>query len=417
MDREIPKSEIRKQTALRWLKFGVPAVVAVGAIGWGLGALSGKSVDGERLRFATVNCGDIETTVNGNGKVVPAFEEIINSPVSSRIIEVCHRPGDVVKAGTPLLVLDLVAAKTDYGKQLDQLKMKKLELEQLLANNNTSLSSLAMQIKVGEMKVRRLEAEFQNERYLDSIGSGTTDKVREAEFALRSEELGQEQLRQKYDNELAVHKAEADVKRLEIEIMEKELSIASRTLGDAEIRSPRRATITSITQMLGQQVSQGEQVAVIADLGHYKIEAEAPDTYAKLIQAGSTAKIKLGNSMLEGRVSSVTPTSVNGIVSFSVSLDNDTIPALRAGLRTNVYVGHGLRKDAMRLPNGPYYTKPGNYKLFVEIPGSNTLERREVTLGESSYEYVEVLSGLSEGEKVVLSDMSAYNTLATVKLK
>jgi len=53
---------------------------------------------------------------------------------------------------------------------------------------------------VGDMKVRRLEAELRNERYLDSIGSGTTDKVREAEFALQSERLQQEQLRQQYAN-------------------------------------------------------------------------------------------------------------------------------------------------------------------------------------------------------------------------
>ena len=107
------------------------------------------------------------------------------------------------------------------------------------------------------MKVRRLEAELAGERYLDSIGSGTTDRVRESEFALNSERLSLEQLRQQYDNERSASDTDIRVKELDIEIGEKELAMLRRTLADAEIRAPRRGTVTEISDQIGQQIGAG----------------------------------------------------------------------------------------------------------------------------------------------------------------
>ena len=216
MDKEISKKQQMRTRAVAIAKIAVPVVLGLGALLWFVNSVSTKTVRESDIKFSTTGRGDIDVTVNASGRVAPAFEEVINSPIASRIVAVRHRPGDVVEAGTPLLVLDLDAARVATDKQADQLRMKRLELRQQESNDNTALSKLQMEIKVGDMKVRRLEAELRNERYLDSIGSGTTDKVREAEFALQSERLQQEQLRQQYANERDVRRAAADVKRLEI---------------------------------------------------------------------------------------------------------------------------------------------------------------------------------------------------------
>ena len=81
--------------------------------------------------------------------------------------------------GTPILKLDLQSTETEYKKLLDEEQMKRYQLEQLKVNNNTYLSDLSMQVKISAMKLNRMEVELRNERYLDSLGSGTTDKVRQ----------------------------------------------------------------------------------------------------------------------------------------------------------------------------------------------------------------------------------------------
>ena len=256
MDRQITKAERRASLRRTIIKYVIVAVAIIAAA-WAVFAWSRSSVKLSELKITTVTRGDIETTVTASAKITPAFEEIIVSPITSRIVEVYHRPGDEVEAGTPLLLLDIESARTDYEKRLDALSASRLQLEQLRGNIRTKLSDLKMRIKVTEMKVKRLEAELAGERYLDSIGSGTTDRVREADFALSSERLSLEQLRQQYSNEQMACETDIKMKQLEIEISEKELTMLRRTLADAEIRVPRRATVTEISDQIGSQIGAG----------------------------------------------------------------------------------------------------------------------------------------------------------------
>ena len=192
MDREIPKEELRREQRKKWLIYGGIAVVLI-AVFAVLTSLLRSSVSRKDVVMSTVDRGIIEASVNASGKVVPAFEEIITSPISTRIVEVYCKAGDSVDVGTPLLLLDLQSAQTEMSGLEDQMRMKHYELDQQRINNSTYLSDLAMKIEVKAMTVNRLEAEVANERYLDSLGSGTGDRVRQAELAYRTGRLELEQ--------------------------------------------------------------------------------------------------------------------------------------------------------------------------------------------------------------------------------
>ena len=331
MDREIPKEERRRERNKKLIRYGVAGVAGVVALSV-LISLMRTGVKEKDLVFSTVDQGTIEVSVSASGKVVPAFEEIINSPINTRILEVYKKGGDSVDVGTPILKLDLQSAET---KQLDEEQMKRYQLEQLEVNNSTYLSDLEMQVKVSEMKLNRMEVELRNERYLDSLGSGTTDRVHQAELNFKTGKLELEQLRQQLANERKVKAADLKVKQLEY--FRKSLAETKRTLDDAQVRSPRKAILTYINNQIGAQVGEGTQIAVISDLSHFKVEGEIADTYGDRVAAGGRAIVKIGSEKLEGQVSSVTPLSKNGVISFTVQLEDDSNRRLRSGLKTDVY--------------------------------------------------------------------------------
>lgn len=415
MDREIPKEVRDKERKKKLIKYGAIGAVAVVCIAV-LISFMRSSVNRKDLVFSEVDKGTIEVSVSASGKVVPAFEEIINSPINTRIVEVYRKGGDSVDVGTPILKLDLQSTETEYKKLLDEEQMKRYQLEQLKVNNNTYLSDLAMQVKISAMKLNRMEVELRNERYLDSLGSGTTDKVRQAELNFNTGKLELEQLRQQYANEKKVKAADLKVKELEFNIFSKSLAEMKRTLDDAQIRSPRKAILTYINNQVGAQVSEGTQVAIISDLSHFKVEGEIADTYGDRVAAGGRAVVKIGNEKLEGTVSSVTPLSKNGVISFIVQLNEDNNRRLRSGLKTDVYVMNAVKEDVMRLANASYYVGRGEYELFVQ-DGKDEIVKRKVQLGDSNFEYVEVVSGLKPGDKVVVSDMSNYKNKNKLKVK
>ena len=415
MDREIPKEVRDKERKKMLVKYGAIGIAGVVCIAL-LISFMRSSVNRKDLVFSEVDSGIIEVSVSASGKVVPAFEEIINSPINTRIVEIYRKGGDSVDVGTPILKLDLQSTETEYKKLLDEEQMKRYQLEQLKVNNNTYLSDLAMQVKISAMKLNRMEVELRNERYLDSLGSGTTDKVRQAELNFNTGKLELEQLRQQYANEKEVKAADLKVKELEFNIFTKSLAEMKRTLDDAQIRSPHKAILTYINNQVGAQVPQGTQVAVISDLSHFKVEGEIADTYGDRVAAGGRAIVKIGNEKLEGTVSSVTPLSKNGVISFTVQLVEDNNKRLRSGLKTDVYVMNAVKEDVMRIANASYYVGRGEYELFVQ-DSDNEIIKRKVQLGDSNFEYVEVVSGLQPGDKVVVSDMSNYKNKNKLKVK
>ena len=415
MDREIPKEVRRKERNKKLIRYGIVAVAGVVVVSV-LISLMRTGVKERDLVFSTVDQGTIEVSVSASGKVVPAFEEIINSPINTRILEVYRKGGDSVDVGTPILKLDLQSTETEYNKLLDEEQMKNYQLQQLKVNNETKLKDLAMQIKVKEMNLNRMKVELRNEQYLDSIGSGTTDKVRQAELSVNVAQLELEQLRQQYTNEQEVMEAEYKVQELDLSIFRKSLAEMKRTLDYAQVRSPRKAILTYINDQIGAQVTQGMQIAIISDLSHFKVEGEIADTYGDRVAAGGKAVVKIGSEKLEGTVSSVTPLSQNGVISFTVQLKDDNHRRLRSGLKTDVYVMNAVKEDVMRIANASYYVGRGEYDLFVRT-ADDELTKRKVQLGDSNFEYLEVVSGLQPGDQVVVSDMSNYRNKNSLKLK
>lgn len=414
MDREISKEVQRKEQRKQFFKIGAVACGLVVLIVVVISMLQ-TSLKRKELDISTVDKGVIEVSVSASGKVIPAFEEIINSPINSRIVEVYKRGGDSVDVGTPILKLDLQSAETEYNKQLDEEQMKSLQLEQQRVTNHNKLSEMEMNLKVSRMELDRKAVELRNERYLDSLGAGTTDKVRQVELDYNVSILKLKEDEQKYKNEQALAEADLKVKELELNIFRKSLAETRRTLEDARIRSPRKAILTYVNNEIGSQIGQGAKVAIVSDLSHFKIEGEIADTYGDRIAAGSKAVIKIGSEKLDGTVSDVTPLSKNGVISFTVQLEEDNHKRLRSGLKTDVYVMNAVKDDVLRIANSSYYVGKGEYELFV-VSGDQLLKRK-VQLGDSNFEYVEVVSGLQEGDRVVVSDMTAYKDKNKLKIE
>lgn len=415
MDRKIPKEEQRKRMALRLLKIA-GAVVAVVLSVVIVVSLSRASVNINHLQICTVTRGSIETSVTASGEVMPAFEEIINSPIASRIIEVYKQTGDTVSRGSALLRLDLESTQNEYYSLLDEKEIRQHQLQQLRLSIATTLDNQRMNIAIAELEFERLNTELRNERYLDSIGSGTADRVRQAELSVSTARKRLQQQRSQLANDTKIKQSELRIKELDYNIFVKKLDAMRRTLDDARIESPRSATITFINNQIGARVGAGEKIAVISDLTNYKVVAQTADAMAHYVKIGKRVVVKVGDDELKGVISNASPVSENAVIKFDVALEDCAHPRLRQGLRTDVYIMNEIHDNVLRIYNRSFYIGKGDYQLFVKN-GSGELVRRNVRLGASNYDYVEVEEGLSEGDEVVVSDMRSYihNNRITLK--
>ena len=407
MDRQIDKKTIFRRQLLKWLRpvaiLGAVVVIISVAL-----RLLDKGVPEAELRLSTAKISSIDISVPASGKVVPMNERLILSPVESRIMAVYVHAGDTVAAGQPLVELDLTSTRAAYDKKLNDLLIQQQTLEQQRLKSSTALSELRMNIAVKEMDLRRL----------DSIGSGTGERVRQAETARRTAELQLRQLREQYANEELRTAAALRVEELGLESARKDLDLLRRTLDEGQVPAPYAGIVTYVNSVSGTRVGQGERLAVVADLSCFRIEAEIPESSGRNVSPGTGVDLHLPGGKLAGTVTNINPQSSEGVMTFTVSPADPSDSRLSSGRRIDIDVNAGYIDSCLTISSGSYFKGPGEYSLFVaDGPDATELHRRKVRLGRSSRSAVEVVSGLEPGQRVATADLQRFESKSNLKIR
>ena len=417
MDKQIPIKEQRKRKFISFAKVATVMALIAGAIA-GYANLQRPSVKLNQLRFATADVGTIESTISTSGVVKPSIEEEILSPIATRIVEVYKTIGDSVEAGEALMRLNLSQLDNELQTLYEQRASKLETLRQERIRNENDLQNREMDIESKRLSLEQLRQDLRNEEFLDSLGSGTGENVRRAQASLRSAEVELKKLERDLINQRDFQAANMRIKQTEMEQFERKIRERETVKRDACILSPRKAVLTRIKSKVGQTVGANEEVAVIADLSHFIIEGELADTYQGQIGVGAEVIIKLGKATTTGHIVELSPVSQGSKLPFVVNPDSKGTSILKPGTRAEIHIKAGVITDAVRIPNGIYYTSgPGTYELFVLTADGNEAEKRLVTLGKANYDYVEVIKGIEPGEQIVLSDMSRFKNKRSVKLE
>lgn len=414
MDKKISKQIIKQRRNKKIVKIALFVIVA-SVLFIALVNFMQPSINLKDIKVSSVERGDLSVSIAAMGKVIPFYQEVITSPISSKIVNVLKKSGDKVTIGDPILELDLESFSADVAKQNEELKLKELKLKQFKAATASTLKEISLQINIDSMKLQRMAVALRNEKYLDSIGASTVDKVKQIELDYKIQMMQFEQFKEKFENQKITAEVDIRTKELDYKAAINDIFLLNKKMQEAYVRSTRTATLTWVNDEIGANISAGANLAIISDIDHYKIEGELSDSYSDKITSGNMVEIKLGGETLSGVVGNISPSVSEGIVNFSVSIDDSNHEKLRSGLKLDLYIVNSVKDDILTIDSYSYYAGAGEYELWV-INGGKAVKRK-VKLGESNFDKVEVVSGLMEGEKVLLSDMSRYNDRNEISVK
>lgn len=373
------------------------------------------SVSRTQLRLGTVTVGPVAATVSATGRAVPAFEHVVPSPITSRIVEVRLMPGDSVRAGDRILVLDLGETERAIERLEERVALKENEREQARIDLAAAVGDLNGTRRIRDVEIESLRIELEKQTKLVAKQLATEDAQRRAEVDLE---------RARIQRDVAVEKIEFERRSaatalagldLEISILEKDIADASARLRQAEITADRDGIVTFVKSEIGGAVQQGDEVARIADLSRFRIEATLSDTHVQRVATGQPAVVRVGDIRLDGHVSHIRPTVEGGAVHIDVALEEPRHEALRHNRRVDVHIVTEERPETLYLPRTAFVTVDGTRALFV-LRGDRAV-RTPVEFGIASFERQEITGGLSAGDEVILSDMSDYTQLREVRLR
>lgn len=414
MDRALAPEFVTRSRRKPWLLGGLLVLGLLGAM-LGVRSLLKTSVEATKIRTAVVGSGPVDNTLSATGEIIPAYEQIMTSPIRASIRRVLLTPGARVRPGQAIVELDKSLTQIEYEKLQDQLALKQNGIEQLRMRLNKNLYDADINDQIKLLNINKLQAEVDNARRLLKVGGQTPEDVTRAENALRIAQLEKKQL----ENDLTYNRqsmgASLRETQLQARIESTNLKVMAQKLRQADILADRAGVLTWVNENVGSAVNEGEMLAKVADLGSFRVEGSCSDAYADQLRSGLPVVVRINDTELRGQITQIKPSVQNGTIQFAVALDDSRHTSLRPNQKVEVFIVTNRSAQAVRVPNGPAFK--GKRKQVVFVMGNgNVAHRREVELGLANFDWVEIKSGLKPGERVILTDLSEFNHVEQITI-
>lgn len=398
----------------------VPALVALLVVGGSVGVMrmapAAPTVDGSPLWFDTVQRGELVREVRGTGTLVPVDTAWIPASTDGRVARILLRPGAQVEPNAVILELHNPALEQEVVDTRLQLAAAEARLKK--AEADAIKASLAQEALVAQTEAAFEEAKADAEADAALLKDGLVSELQHRRSSSKAKSL-QTQVaaeRKRLDVGEQMRPSQLAEQQAEVDRMRALLALKQEQLGQLHVRAGMRGVLQAVPVEVGSQVAAGTNVARVADPVQLKAQVRVPETQARDVQIGQVARVDTRNGEAQGRVSRVDPAAVSGTVLVDITF----VDELPRGARPDLSVDGIIEIE--RLANVLYMARPSNgqeggtISVFRTSP-DGMAERRQVRLGKGSVRHIQVIEGLREGERVVLSDMSAWDQVDRLQIK
>jgi len=419
MDIQRPSNARAKK--IRRIIYATAAFLLIAGVTYGLSKLkpAAPSVDKSTIWPDEVKRGPMVVERRGLGTLVPEDIRWIAAQTNCRVDKWVLRPGAIVKPSSIIMELSDPTLQRDALDAQFQLKGAEADY----ANLKVQVNSELMNQKAAEAAVRsdyeqaKIQHEVDDKLFKEGIGAEVTaqlSKVKMEQLAIRVQ-LESERTR------IATDSAQARLAAQEAKVEQQK---ALYRLKQSQLEALHvRAGIDGVLQLVpvevGQNVTPGTNLARVADPKKLKAEIKIAETQAKDVRELQKATIDTRNGIVHGHVSRIDPSVVNGTVTVDVTMD-EPFPAgsgARADLSVDGTVEISNIKDVLYVGRPVHGQENSTIGIFKVTEDGSEATRVNVKLGRSSVNTVEILDGLKVGDKVILSDMSAWDNFDRVRLK
>jgi len=399
---------------------GLLGIVAV-SVGISRLKPAAPTVERGTLWFGVAQKGEMVRKVSAPGTLVPMDIQIVSALAGGRIEALPVRPGETVTATTTIIEL----SNPDVQLTLLQFKQNLSQAYGTLAQTKTSWRS---QLLSQESLINQLQNSY-NVAVRDAAVTDSLDKKRlamanevsqkreamtELKRRLEIERSRMEDMKTSEEQQIRIN--EDQIASLKLIIAEQEKKLAS--LRVVAGRTGQLQTLGNPQLEIGQYVQSGLELARVVQPGRLKAVLRVPETQAKDVGVGQVCIVDLNNNnTVKGHVIRTDPSSVQGTVTVEVALDGALPPGTRSDLAVNGEIEIDRIAMTMFIPRPGFGQAESSVGIFKVNPNQGDATRATIQLGRASVNTIEVKNGLSVGDSVIISDMSAFDAVQRVRIK
>ena len=379
--------------------------------GWTAGT---SSFDASRIRIAQVARGDLVRDLSAEGRVItansPTLYAIAGGTVALKVVA-----GDVVKEGQELAVIDSPELRSKLVQE--ESTLASLQGEANRAVLDAQLTRSDAQKLLDQAQIDHTAAQRDVERYQRAFEGGAVSKNEydRALDGLKKADLGLAAARKDFSLQGEGAGIDARNKRLLAERQQSVVNELRRQVEALTLRAPFDGQVGQVQIAQGTNVAINAPILSVIDLSVFEVEIRVPESFARDLAIGVPAQITSGGNRYAAQVSAVSPEVVNGEVTARLRFDDgQQPPGLPQNQRLSARIVLDTREDVLMVERGPFLEQDGGRFAWV-VEGSSAV-RRPIQAGASSLNAVEIVSGLQEGERIVVSGTDQFDNADRVRL-
>lgn len=415
---DVARPDLKQKKQRKRLILGAVAggVALLGLVGLARLEPAAPKVDAASVWTDVVKRGEMLREVRGPGTLVPKEIRWIAAETNARVERILIKPGATVQPDSVVLELSnpevdeqllaaqsaVAAAEADYTATRVQLENQLLDQEAMVAGTEADYEGARLQAEAeGELKRRGIVSSIQYRQ--------SQLKADQLQTRLRIERERAAKFRQNIEAQLAASRARK-------EQLQNTLALRQRQADSLAVRAGIAGVLQQVPVEEGQQVAAGVNLARVARPDVLMAELRIPETQAKDVAMGQRVAVDTRNGVVEGRVIRIDPAVQAG----TVQVDVDLVGALPDGARPDLSVDGTIEIERLAdvvYVGRPAFGQPGStVGLFRLDPDSDVARRVPVKLGRASVSVIEIAQGLKPGDKVILSDTSAWDEYDRIRL-
>jgi HlyD family secretion protein len=365
-----------------------------------------QTISQSQLRFAKVQLGDLQRDVSVQGKVIAANSPTLFAP-SSGIVSLQIKAGNKVKEGqllasiySPELTNMLSQEESSYDQVAIEVGRHRIQIKSSLLNNQQTIELALVNLEASKVEKNRAELSIQ-----DSLISQR--ELEEKVAAFKRADLAYRHALQ--NNQLQKESMEFDLKSKQSQLERQEFVVTDlrRQVANLSIISPTDGIIGSVNIREKDTVTLNASLFTIIDLSVFEVEVKIPENYADDLGIGLQTEINFNGQTHMGEVTAISPEVFEGQVVGRIRFTQVDLVGLRQNQRVTARVLIESKENVLKVKRGAFVESGGGRIAYVVNNQSAT--KRSIQLGVRSLGEVEVLSGLEQGDEIIISSTSQFN--------
>jgi HlyD family secretion protein len=350
-----------------------------------------------------------------NGKVTPHDTIDLDALEGGQVARVMAQAGDMVVVDQPLvafrnteLELDVLDREGRLIESITELQTYEKQLEDTRLANEKALEEI-------DYNIVRLSRAGERRTGLDALGAISTESLDQIHDELAYDRRLQPLQTQSNARQDALRTRQLPQIHDQLISLRQSLAITKSKLDNLIVKAPVAGRLTDFDLNIGQNFNRGDRLGEIVPNTGFKIAADVDEFYLGRVHDGQVGDVQVDDRTWKLRVTRVYPQVKDGTFVVDLAFDGPTPSGLLPGETVNGRLSLGGDQPALVLPAGPFLERSGGDWVMVMV-GERRAERRRIKIGRRSAEQVEILSGLSPGERVITSDYTAFEKIDRVDL-